>query len=169
MNRLIAVVLLAGLVGIGSAHAEQKIMVVNYQKAAQEAPQSKVTEKLLKEEYAQKTKGLESAGKKLKTLESKLQKDRAVMSAAELKRLEQDIRSRRNKLNFDLKEAQADFQLRVSEERRKLIRQIIEVVREIGKEEKVDMILSEGVVYASDDVDITNKVIERLKKRSKGK
>jgi outer membrane protein len=168
VNRLAAVVVSVFLVGfMGVAHAEQKIMVVNYQKAIEQSPQSKATEKVLKDEYAKKTEDLNKAGKKLKTLEDKLNKDKDVMSAAELKRLEQDIRSRRRKLNFDLQEARDDFNLRVAEERRKLVRQIIEVVREIGKEDKVDMILSEGVVYASESVDITDKVIERLNKRSK--
>jgi outer membrane protein len=89
------------------------------------------------------------------------------MTPTEEQRLEQDIRSRRRKLNFQLQVARDDFNLRVAEERRKLVRQVIEIVREIGKEEKIDLILSEGVVYASEGVDITDKVLERMKKRSK--
>jgi outer membrane protein len=88
------------------------------------------------------------------------------MSSAEVKRQEQDIRSRRRKLQFELQETKDDFTMRANEERRKLIRQVIEVVREIGKEESIDVILSEGVVYASENADITDKVIERLKSKA---
>ena len=89
------------------------------------------------------------------------------MSAAEATRLEQDIRSRRRKLSYDLQEAKDDFNLRAGEERRKLVRQIMEVVREVGKEEKIDIILGDGVVYASDSTDITDKVVQRLKAKYK--
>jgi outer membrane protein len=106
-----------------------------------------------------------AAQKKIKKLEDQLKKNKDVMSSAEVKRQEQDIRSRRRKLQFELQESKDDFNMRANEERRKLIRQVIEVVREIGKEEKIDVILSEGVVYASKEADITDKVIARLKSK----
>jgi outer membrane protein len=34
----------------------------------------------------------------------------------------------------------------------------------LAKEDKYDLIVSDGVIYASDRIDITGKVLERLKK-----
>jgi outer membrane protein len=41
------------------------------------------------------------------------------------------------------------------------------IINEIAKDEKYDLILSEGVVYADEKLDITNKVLERMKKAFK--
>lgn len=148
----------------GAAHA-QKIVVINSQKAVESSPQFAAIQKALQAEFNKRNKELMAAQKKIKKLEDQLKKNKDVMSSAEAKRQEQDIRSRRRKLQFELQESKDDFNMRANEERRKLIRQVIEVVREIGKEEKIDVILSDGVVYASKEADITDKVIARLKSK----
>lgn len=165
---IFAALMLLMVAGIGTAQA-LNIVVVNLAKAVEQSPQYQATQKALEAEYERQTKGLVADQKKIKQLEDKLEKNRDVMSAAEAKRQEQDIRSRRRKLNYDLQEAKDDFNMRAGEERRKLVRQIMEVVREVGKAEKIDIILADGVVYASEAMDITDKVIQRLKDKSKGK
>jgi outer membrane protein len=160
---ILVAILLLGLVG--NAHA-QKIAVINSAKAVESSPQFAAIQKALQAEFTKRNKELMEAQKKIKKLEDQLKKDKDVMSSAEVKRQEQDIRSRRRKLQFELQESKDDFNMRANEERRKLIRQVIEVVREIGKEENIDVILSEGVVYVSKDADITDKVIERLKSKA---
>jgi outer membrane protein len=161
---ILIAILTLGLVGNAVAG---KIAFINYTKAVENSPQFAATQKALQAEFNNKNKELKEAQKKIKKLEDQLKKNKDVMSSAEVKRQEQDIRSRRRKLQFELQESKDDFNMRANEERRKLIRQVIEVVREIGKEEKLDVILSEGVVYASEEVDITDKVIERLKTKAK--
>jgi len=37
------------------------------------------------------------------------------------------------------------------------------VIKQIAEEGKYDLIVGEAVIYASDAIDITNKVLERLK------
>ncbi len=167
MKLFVAITLLV-FAGIGTAQA-QNVAAVNYGKALEQSPQFAAIQKTLEADYKKKTSALNAKQEKVKKLEDQLKKDKDVMSSAEVKRLEQDIRTQRRKLSFDLQESRDDFNMRVAEERRKLIRQIIEVVREVGKEEKLDLILSEGVVYASPAADITDKVIARMKKKHNGK
>jgi outer membrane protein len=57
--------------------------------------------------------------------------------------------------------------MRRNEELAKLQRRIIEVIQQLAKDEKFDLIVSDGVVYASDQVDITGKVIERLQQEGR--
>ncbi len=149
--------------GVACNASAQKIVVINSQKAVESSPQFAAVQKALESEFTKRNKELMATQKTIKKLEDQLKKDKDVMSSAEVKRLEQDIRSRRRKLQFDLQESKDDFNMRANEERRKLIRQVIEVVQEIGKEENIDVILSDGVVYASKGADITDKVIARLK------
>jgi outer membrane protein len=160
---ILIAVLMLGLVG--NAHA-QKIAVINSTKAVENSPQFAAIQKALQAEFTKRNKELMVSQKKIKKLEDQLKKNQDVMSAAEIKRQEQDIRTRRRKLQFELQESKDDFNMRANEERRKLIRLVREVVQEIGREENIDIILSEGVAYASRDADITDKVIERLKSKA---
>ena len=85
------------------------------------------------------------------------------MSEEEAKRLQNDIRARKRKLRYAKAELQEDFALRQNELRTKLVKQVEEVVQQIAREKDIDLILSEGLVYFSQRVDISGEVIERLK------
>ncbi|HBG95811.1 MAG TPA: hypothetical protein DDY14_10950, partial [Chromatiaceae bacterium] len=76
--------------------------------------------------------------------------------------LQTDIRARKRRLRYAKAELQEDFALRQTELRTKLVKQVEEVVQRIAKENGIDVILSEGLVYFSDRVDISGEVIERL-------
>jgi len=102
--------------------------------------------------------------KQLKQLEEKLQRDGAVMSESEVKRLERDILSRSRKLKNAQTEFREDLNLRQNEEFKKLRAQIREVIQEVGKSENIDMIMSDGVVYYSKRIDISDKVLDKLRR-----
>ena len=87
------------------------------------------------------------------------------MSQDELQRLQTDIRNRDRKVKYAQAEFREDFALRQNELRTKLAKQVEEVVAELAREEKIDLILSEGLVYYSKRIDISQKVIERLRRK----
>jgi outer membrane protein len=118
----------------------------------------------LQSDLDRREKELRSQADKLKRLEQKLQKDGAGMSSSERKKLERDILSRQRKLKNARDEARDELALRQSEERNKLMRKVAEVVKAIGKEGGFDLILTDGVAYASEKVDISGEVLSRLKK-----
>lgn len=157
---IVAVSLLC-VFSIGNAQA-QKIAYVNTEKVVKESPQSATIMKKLEAEFKKRNDELLSKRKKLKVLEDKLTKDKAVMSASEVKNIEQDIRRRRRDLNTSSAEFREDLNLRRSEEINKLLRKISEVVNSVGKSEKIDIVLSAGVAYASPAVDISDKVLKQL-------
>ena len=162
-------ILMVGMLGLSVAVSAQefRIGVVNANKIVEESPQYDRVRKSLESEFKRRNEDLVSQQKQLKQLEDKLSRDGDVMSAAEVKRLEQDIRSRRRKLNTTSDEYREDLNLRRNEEFNKLLRQVSEVVHQVGEEENIDVILSEGVVYASKRVDLTAQVLERLKAQFK--
>ena len=49
----------------------------------------------------------------------------------------------------------------------KLRRRVFEVITDISKKEKYDLVVSDGVVYADDRIDMTGKVVDRLKQEFK--
>ncbi len=141
-----------------------KIGVVNAVKVLEAAPQAGQAKKRLEKEFAARDKKLVAAQKSVKVKEDKLAKDGAIMSEAELKKLQKQILSARRELKRDQDEFRDDLNFRRNEEFGKIQRLIVQAIQKIAKDGKYDLIVGEGVIYASPKVDITKKVIEQLKK-----
>ncbi len=158
---LLPVLLLAS----GSLLAEEyRIAFVNATKVFEESPQYQEARDRLQTEFSRREKELLSEQKQLKQLEEKLQRDGSTMTESEAKRLERDILNRSRKLKNSQTEFREDLNLRQNEEFKKLRQQVREVIQEVGKAEKIDLIVSDGVVYFSKKIDISDQVLEKLRK-----
>jgi outer membrane protein len=144
--------------------ADYKIGVVNAVKVLEGAPQADVARKKLEKEFAARDRELVAAQKALKGLEDRMVKDGAIMSETERSRLERDILNKRREMKRDQEEFREDVNFRRNEEFGKIQRDIVEAIREVAKKDKYDLILGEGVIFASKAVDITNAIIKHLKK-----
>ncbi len=166
MKRLLLLVLL----GLCSAAvgAELKVGFVNTDKILEESPQAKAAGERLDKEFAARDKKLVETQKEIRTLEEKLAKDAAVMSEAERTKAERDIISRKRGVKRAQDEFQDDLNLRRNEELGKVRRLTYDAIVALAKQENFDLIISVGVVFASERVDITNKVLERLKSSAAG-
>ncbi len=123
-----------------------------------------VARKKLEKEFATRDRELVAAQKGLKGLEDRMVKDGAIMSETERSRLERDIVNKRRELKRDSDEFREDVNFRRNEEFGKIQRDIVEAIREVAKAQKYDLVLGEGVIYASPPVDITDSIIKHLKK-----
>jgi outer membrane protein len=142
-----------------------RIGFVNATRVFEESPQYQSARDRLETEFSRREKELLSNQKQLKQLEEKLQRDGSVMSESEAKRLERDILSRSRKLKNAQTEFREDLNLRQNEEFKKLRAQIREVIQDVGKSENIDLIVSDGVVYYSKKIDISDLVLEKLRKQ----
>ena len=146
--------------------ADLKIGVVDVIKLLEESPQAEDLRKKLEAEFQRRQNDLIAKQQQLKKLSDKLARDGSVMSDAEVKRLEQDIRTRRRQLNSTSDEFREDLNLRRNEESQKLRQQLTEVIHQLGKDEDIDLIL-DSAVYASARVNLTEKVLTRLREQYK--
>jgi outer membrane protein len=89
------------------------------------------------------------------------------MSESERARLERDVMNMRRELKRDSDEFRDDVNFRRNEEFAKIQKMIVEAIQSIAAEQKYDLVLGEGVIFASKAVDITDLVIDRLKKSAK--
>ncbi len=144
--------------------ADYKIGVVQAVRVLEAAPQAEMAKKKLESEFAGRDKQIANEQKTLKTLEDRLGKDAAIMSETERTRLERDILNKRRDLKRSSDEFREDVNFRRNEEFGKIQRQILESIQAIANEQKYDLVLGEGVIYSSKAVDITDQVIERMKK-----
>lgn len=149
----------------GVSAQDVRVGVVNAVKVLEAAPQAEQARQQLEKEFAPRDRQLVAAQKDLKTLEDRLAKDAAIMSEAERNRLERDILNKRRELKREQDEFRDDLNFRRNEEFGKIQRLVVEAIQTVAKQQNYDLIVGEGVIYASDRVDISDQVIEMLKKR----
>ncbi len=148
------------------AYAEDalKIGAVQVLKVLEQSPQYQAAGKSLDKEFEPRSKILIAAQKKIKDLEDKLAKDRAIMSEAEITKMERDILANRRDYKRNQDEFREDINFRRNEELAKIQKVIFEAIQKVAKDNNYDVVLSEGVIYASSKADMTSLVIESLKK-----
>ena len=151
------------LAGAAAAAAEVKVGFVNVPKVLDQAPQARAADQRLEKEFGPRDSEILGMKRELVQLNEKLAKNSAVMSASERQRQEADMRQMRREIRRLEDEFREDVNLRRSQELGKLQRLVVEVIQNLAKAEKFDLIISDGVIYAGDKVDITDKVINRLK------
>jgi outer membrane protein len=155
----IALILLSGLVSA----SEYRIAVVDPNQVVEQSPQYEAARAALQREVEDRERILREQQEQISALQGRLEREGALMSESEIQRLQNDIRNRTRKLKYARDEFQEDFALRQNELRTKLALQVREVIVEVAKEEKIDLVISEGLVYFSPRIDISAQVIERLK------
>ena len=160
-------VLILFMFSVSFAYAEQKIAFVNQSKLLQKAPQAESARNKLQKEIAKREKSLERLQNKIQSTTDKLQKDAAILSSAELNKLKRKITSLRRDLEREKVDYKDDMTIRQNEELIKLQNSVLKAIHTIAEKEKYDLIVSEGVIYASKQMDITDKILAQLKKQYK--
>ena len=150
------------------AWAELKIGVVDYGKLYEESPQAKSAMEAIRTEFTPRQRDLQNQQAGLKAKEDKLQKDGATMSEEQRARSEKDLRDSYRDLQRKQQEAQDDFNARRNEEMSRLQRALIEQVRIYGKAQSFDLIVADGVIYATPTLDITPQILAALKSAPPG-
>jgi outer membrane protein len=151
-------------VGLAQAN-DLKIGYVNAVKVIEEAPQGEQALKRLEAEFGPRDKELQAKQAKIKALEDELDKNGLVMKEADRRAKEQEVMTLKRDLSRATQEFREDYNVRKNEELTALQKIVYKAIVEIAKQERFDLILHEGTVYASDKVDITSKVLKKLGKK----
>ena len=145
---------------------EQKIGVVNFQALVESSPQFRLVMESLAGEFQPRQREAIAKSKELEELASKLQKDAAVMGASERANAEKEFRELQREVNRLGTELEEDVNLRRNEELGKLQRSILDAVNAYAQSNEYDMVFADGVIYASENVNITGLVLESLQNDS---
>lgn len=170
MKNLITFFLTLTVMGVAVAQTtpaqdgRYKIGFVNTGTVLKEAPQARKVEEKLKAEFEAREKIILAKQQELLSIEDRIQAEGGIMSQAAERKLERELRLKLSQLKFEQQEFREDQNLRRNEEIRNLQTVIASVLKRLGDEQKFDLILTEGVSYVSDAIDITPMIIEMLKK-----
>lgn len=143
--------------------AELKVGVVNAALVLDKSPQKAKALQRLEKEFSTRSKSIESKHKSLLQSQEKLQKDAAILSADERKQKERKLLAEQRELKRLQDEYSEDLSIRRNEELRKLEKEIANTIVDLAETENYDIVIYQGVIFASDAVDITEKVLSKLK------
>ena len=139
-----------------------KIGVVNVPVLMDRAPQAKVAMDALQEEFAPRQREILAKQKEYEELGAKVQRDVAVMGETERRNAENDLRNLQREVTRLQNEFREDLNLRRNEELGNLQRSLLQEVQTYAKSTEFDLVVGDGVLYASDAVNITENVLRAM-------
>jgi outer membrane protein len=166
-TRLLAILALVSISNtVLAENHSYKIGFVNTSRVLKEAPQARRVEERLKAEFEPREAQLKERRDEILDIKDQLKSIDKSTSATTRRKLEREIRLKVSQLKFLEQGFREDQNLRRNEEIRELQQVIARVLEQLGDSGKYDLILTEGVSYVSDQIDITAEIIEMLKLQS---
>ena len=146
----------------GSAFAEAKIGFVDVAKLSESAPQIRSAQMKMDAEFGSREKEIIALQREIEAMEEALARDGAVMSDTERSKKERAILGKRREGKRAQDEFRDDINIRRNEILRKVNTEIGKAIEEYAKQNNYDLIMAQGVMYSSDKVDITDKILKKL-------
>ena len=163
MRLLLGVTAIAFVTVAGTAAAaDYKIGFVNTERLFREATPAKRAQAKIEKEFATRDAEIQKLAKQVRDLQASLDKDGPTMAESERRNKERDLANQSRDLQRMQREFREDLNLRRNEELAGIQERANKVIQQIAESEKFDLILQDPVVYASQRIDITDKVIKAL-------
>lgn len=164
-QNLLVALAVVGIAGIAAAPAEaqeQKIGFVNVPVLMDRAPQTKAAMDALEEEFAPRQREILAKQKEFQDLQEKVQRDVAVMGETERRNAEKDLRDLQREVVRLQNEFREDLNLRRNEELGNLQRSLLKEVQDYAQAAGFDLVVGDGVLFASNAVNITELVLRAV-------
>ena len=150
------------------AASAPKIAYVSVEKILTEAPQVQAVNDSMLERFGGRKTELQEMEKEINEMQENYKRNELVMTEDKLNELKNNVIAKIQ----EFKQKEAVLQQEVATVRNQelavLQQSVRSIIEDIAKAEKYDLILtSEGVAYANEKLDISNKVLERMKKAFK--
>jgi outer membrane protein len=159
---ILAAAVLPALLAGAAAAAEYKVGFVNTERLFREAAPAKRAQQKLEKEFAARDADIQKLSRQVRELQALLEKDGITLSDAERRNKERDLANLTRDLQRGQREFREDLNLRRNEELASVQERANTVIRQMAEAEKFDLILQDPVVFASQRIDITDKVIKAL-------
>ncbi len=160
MARIALVIGLLG--GAGLAHAEMKVGVIDLQQLLREAPQARALRESLEADLEQRKRTLAREEAIFTQKQEGFDREAPSLTAERREQMEREMLAAQRELIRKRRQFEEELQARRMEGLREIDRNVTRVIRDLAEREGYDLILSEGVLYASQRMDITTQVIREL-------
>lgn len=127
------------------------------------SPQAKAASEDLQEQFAPQKRELDKKKKEVQQIQKKLQKEGMTMGESKRSELQQ----RAQQLQRDIKRSQEALQEDLNIERNDAFqgvrKAVMQAVQSVAEDEGYDVVVGQNALYASDRVNISERVLERMK------
>ncbi|MCK5262659.1 MAG: OmpH family outer membrane protein [Gammaproteobacteria bacterium] len=149
------------------AASDLKIGFVSVQDLLTQAPQVEAVNAAMIARFGGKKQELQDLEAGIKTMQENYKRNELVMTEDKLNELKTKLIGKVQ--NFKQKEATLAQEVKVmrNQELAVLQKEVRDIINNIAKRDKYDLILSEGVVFATEKLDITESVLDEMKKNFK--
>jgi len=161
VKAVVAIALIFSL-GISAQAQEIKIGVVNIQQLMEQAPQARVAMDALDEEFKPRQREIIATQTEFQELSEKVQRDLAVMGETERRNAEKELRDLQREATRLQNEFREDLNLRRNEELGNLQRSLLKEVQDFAQAAGYDLVVGDGVLFASTTVNITENVLRAM-------
>jgi len=161
-----ALMVLVGMMAVPGVAAAQlanlKVGYVNLPRVLSESPQTNTAMTALQEEFAPRQRDLVAQQNALKEKQAKLQRDLEVMGPEERSSAQRELRKDERDFARAQDELREDANLRRNEVLGQLQREVIRQIQAYALKAGYDVVLSEGVVYVAESLDITQQILDAM-------
>ena len=162
MKDILAKILILLMLVPAFTYAEIKIGYVMVEKVLKQAPQTAASNKKLEKEFKKRTDALKQAIQTIQKEEKDFAKNSLTLSDTEKEKISRKLQQGKIDAKRDERELREDIDIRRREEINELQTQVNKTIEEIAKDQNFDLIVYQGVAYASPKIDITDQIIKAL-------
>ena len=157
--------LLFALISVG-AHAAGKTGFIVSKELLENSPQAIAANAQLKEQFGSREQSLRKLAQDIQQMEKTYQTDSAIMSLEQKQKAEDNIVQNKRRFQFEQQSLKEDLQAKQRELLQGVQKEIKATIQAYGAANGFDFIFTDtGVAYGSDAVDITDEILEELKKQ----
>ncbi len=159
---VIAALLMSSSIAVA---AEQKIGLVDMQKAIQETSEGKKAKHELEADFNKKKKDLEKKEGDIKKMNEDLEKKALVMADDVKAKKQQEIQMEMRKYQETVAKSQMDIQKHERDLTQPIIVKLRKIIEDIAKKDGLSMVLEKSdqlVLYSVNGVDLTERVIKEF-------
>jgi len=143
-----------------------RIAVVDYGQLLQESPQAQSAVAALRAEFAPTQRSLQTEAAQLKAKEDTLKKNEATMTQDQRDQAQVELREKYQDLARKQSEIQDDVNTRRNELMSGLQKTLQQVVQTYARQQRYDLVLADGFIYATPTIDITPAILSALKSQA---
>lgn len=148
-----------------AVHA-QGVAVVDTQYLIANAPQAESLDQQLQDAFGPAQQEMQAKQQEYRDLAEELQRDELVMGEEERAEKEERLAG----LEQEIRQMQQQLQQQFGQRRQQALGQLQQLIAEeaqaVAESEGYDVVVGQGVLYATDSVDLTDRVLERLEQRA---
>ncbi|MDQ2068336.1 OmpH family outer membrane protein [Natronospira bacteriovora] len=148
-----------------SVLASTSVGFVDVGRVMEQSPQAQALSQQLQREFEPAQSEMREMQSRMQTLQNRMERDAEVMSAEDRREIEREIRDIQRGLQRRQSDLAEDFNTRRNEALGRLQRLIMAEVQAYARDNGLDLVVGEGVFYASSQVDITDAILDRLRQR----